>query len=291
MSTVYFKDTDHIYTTGQKYYQSVSGLWKPYFSDFNAEEVSIKKAFKELDTENYVNTKQVVKYHDPDFIDALQSNTDMDIQLILDQAQEYRDSWIAKAQHGTDFHSLQERKEIEEGSVINPFTGKKHKVITWSVKKGYDNQSFEGNMFKDLPDGYVPEHLVKDDDSETAGQLDRNFIETIGRTRFIDIDDWKTDENIVLKPEFFHPKTGYQTMKYPFDHLYETNYWKYTNKISTYAKMLEKQGFTVRNLSITHVKIDQDLNILYQKRYQLPYKSFEAELALKFRQENLHISK
>ncbi len=69
-------------------------------------------------------------------------------------------------------------------------------------------------------------------------------------------------------------------MIYPMDHIYETNYWKYAMKISTYANILEKEGFVVRNLGFTHVEINENLEIIKQTKYKVPYKKFEVELAL-----------
>lgn len=287
MKVVHFTESNHTYTAGKENYISVSGLWKPYFKHFDAQAVSIKKAFKELDLQNYDACKRALSYEHPDLIGMLQDNTELDLDVIMDQAKEYRDTWTAKAQTGTDFHAKEEQQDLEKGFRMNPFTGKKSPVVKWDIDEGYENQSFPGNMYKDLPDGYIPEWLVKDDSSKTAGQGDQGFIETIGKTRYIDLDDWKTDETILLKPTFFNRKTGYQKMLYPFDHMYETNHWKYACKISTYAKMLEMEGFVVRNLAFTHVVIDKNLEILKETRYKLPYKSFEAKLALQLRRENL----
>lgn len=291
MKTVHFTEKNHIYTSGTTRYESVSGLWKPYFKPFDAQAVSIKKAFKDLDYNNYDYCKKALSYEHPDLIEMLQDNTEMDLSVIIDQAQEFRNTWAAKAQTGTDFHYKEEQQDRQKGFRINPFTEKKAKIINWDVDKGYSNQSYPGRLM-DLPDGYVTEWLMKDDTSLTAGQADQGFIETIKGTRYIDLDDWKTDETILLKPTFFNRKIGgYQKMIYPFDHMYETNHWKYACKISTYAKMLEMEGFVVRNLAFTHVVIDSNLEILKQTRYKLPYKSFEAELALKIRREGLKKNK
>ena len=280
MKIVHFTEKNHQYTSNGVRYESVSGLWKPYFQPFDDQAVSVKKAFKELDTANYEHCKKVLSYDHPDIIEMLKDETSLDINIILTQAQEYRDAWTAKAQKGTDFHNKEERKDIEKGFRINPFTQKKCEIVKWETDKGYENQSYPGKLI-DIPDGYVAEHLVKNDEALLAGQLDQNFIETINGVRYVDIDDWKTDETILLRPTFFNRKIGgYQKMQYPIDHIYETNYWKYTMKISTYAKMLEKEGFVVRNLAFTHVVIDDDLNILKETKYKVPYKSFEVDTVL-----------
>lgn len=110
--------------------------------------------------------------------------------------------------------------------------------------------------------------------------MDQNFIETINGKRYIDIDDWKTDAEILLKPSYINPKYKSPYFNYPVDHLYDTNYWKYVLKISTYAKILEMEGFIVRNLAFTHVLLDENSNVISKQRYKLPYKKEEVEFIL-----------
>ena len=288
MKVITFREIDHRYTTlDGKLYESVSGLWKPYIRPFDGFEVSTKKAFKDFDNDNYVKTKKKVKYHDPNFIDALFDNTEMDHKELKEIAKGFRDQWAAKREKGTAFHKLKEEEDIRRGYVINPFTNKEQDVILWDKCEGCDNQSFDGDLMN-LEDGFIPEHLVSDDGSETAGQIDKNYIESIGKVRYVDLDDYKTDDEMTLKPTFKHPRTGYQKLKFPFDHIYETNYWKYVMKMSTYAKMLERQGFVVRNISLTKVTISDDLELLNEERFILPYKSFEADLILNMRKEKIN---
>lgn len=284
MNVVYFKEENHIYTSDTQDYTSVSGLYKPYFKPFDADKVSVKKAFKDFDNANYLTCKKKLSYDHVDFIKLLKKETDLDVKDLLREAQVFRDTWTAKSQKGTDFHSSQEELDHKNGFRINPFTNKKSEIIKWDIRPGYENQSCPGALM-DLPDGYIPEWLIKSDIHLIAGQADQGFIETIDGVRYIDIDDWKTDETILMKPSFFHPKKGLAKMNYPINHIYETNYWKYAMKISTYAKMLENEGFVIRNLAFTHVVINDNLEILEQTRYILPYKDFEAQLIM-----DLHIS-
>lgn len=286
MKITYFTEKEHLYTCDDVRYESVSGLWKPYFKPFDGKNVSIKKAYKELDPKIYTAAKSELSYEHPDLIQFLKDNSSVDEQEALDLAQSYLDTWGNKAKTGTAFHAVQENLDYQNGYRVNPFTGKKCKVVKWDVKEGYDNQSSPYPLIE-VPDGYIPELLIKNDDYLLAGQADQAYIETVGDVRYVDIDDWKTDGQILIKPSFFNRKTGYQKMGYPFDHVYETNYWKYAMKISTYAKMLELEGYTVRNLAFTHVVINDKLEILEETRYTVPYKSFEVDLALQFHKKNI----
>lgn len=279
MNIVYFKEEGHhYYDQDGNQFESVGGLWKPYFKPFNAEEVAIKKAFKDIDSENYLTCKRRVGYDHKDFINELFDNTMLDKEILLNQKGSYIKQWDAKRDLGTAFHAKEEHQDLERGYRINHFTGKKTPVVKWDIQEGWDNQSCPGNLF-DIPDGYIPEHLVTYFAGKKAGQIDQNFIETVGKTRYIDIDDWKTDGKVETKP-FFHPKKGFATLGFPFDHIYETNYWKYTMKISTYAYFMELLGFTPRNLAFTNIEINDDLSIKSQKRYRIPYKKQEVQMIL-----------
>ena len=283
---VLFKAEDHIYTCNGEKYESVSGLWKPYAAPFDGMSISIKKAFSDLDPSAYKQAKSELGYKSDKLISRIyeiSSVSKLDIDL---KSKFYRDQWAAKAQSGTDFHEAHENIDRAAGGRINSFTGEWTNMINWPIREGYSNQSYEGDMM-DLPDGYIVELLVKDDKYKLAGQADQAWIETIGGVRYIDLDDWKTDKEINVKPSYFERGVGYRKLYYPFDHLYDTNHWKYALKISTYAKMMERKGFVVRNLAFTHVTHDEDNNILTQKRYAIPYKSYEVGLALAEREKSL----
>ena len=282
METVYFEEKDHRYKSKDNYYTSVSGAWKSYFPDFDGELISLKMAFRDLDNKVYNETKRLVPYKDPRFVDAFMNKTDIPLEDFEEEAFKTRELWRLKRELGTAFHKKKELEDIGRGYLINPFTGKKQPVIEWKIKEGYENQSFEGDLYKEIPDGYKPEHLVTSNRAYLAGQLDKNFFDTIGKTRFVDIDDWKTDGDMLITPKFKDFRKGYETLKYPFDHIVATNFWKYTMKLSTYARMLEELGFVVRNIALTHVEINEDLEILKEQRFMVPYKRQEAKLIIDF---------
>ncbi len=122
----------------------------------------------------------------------------------------------------------------------------------------------------------VPTICLAVEGSDKTYLFSKNYIKT-----------HNTDRQIDVKPSYFERGVGYRKLYYPFDHLYDTNHWKYALKISTYAKMMERKGFVVRNLAFTHVTHDEDNNILTQKRYAIPYKSYEVGLALAEREKSL----
>jgi len=281
MSIVYFKATNHRYINSEGIpYESVSGLWKPYAKPFCAESVSVKKAYQDLELGLYNSAKKLLGYDSEELIPFLHDNSKYPLEMIMTHAKEYSDTWEAKSAFGTAFHKKMEDLDRELGYAINNFNGKKYPLIHIDVKKGYDNQS-PATPLMDLPDGYIPEFLAKSDNHKVAGQIDKLFVETIDGKRYVDIDDWKTDKEILMKPAFFdRTNGGFASLYSPFDHIYDTNYWKYCLKISTYARMLEMEGFIVRSLAFTHVVVSEDLEIQKSTRYNVPYKPFEVDLAM-----------
>lgn len=279
MNICYFVKETHQYFVNGMEYTSVSELWKKYFGKFDSLEISLKKAYKELDEKVYEDCKKILSYNDPGFLDLLRKTSKIKTKIIEEKASSYRNQWIDKAQKGTDFHKVKEEEDYKKGYRINPFDNKKYKIIKWDIEPNYENQSYPGKLIN-IPNGYVSEHLIKSDEYKVAGQMDQNFIETINGKRYVDIDDWKTDAEILLKPSYINPKYKSPYFKYPVDHIYETNYWKYVLKISTYAKILEMEGFIVRNLAFTHVLLDENSNVISKQRYKLPYKKEEVEFIL-----------
>ena len=284
MKNIYFLKENHKYIDDKNnIYTSVSHLWKPYFGKFDDINIAIKLAYRDLDPTSYKLISSDLNINDKEIVKKLKKISKISQTRINKKTKEYLQKWENKRNLGTAFHKKQELFDINNDYDINPFTKKKQKLINWEIKEGYDNQSFPGNLYQDIPDGYIPEHLIKIDEYKIAGQMDKNFIETINGKRYIDIDDWKTDAEIKIKPGFnFRQKY----MNFPINHIYDTNYWRYTLKISTYAYILEQEGFTVRNLAFTHVIIDENLNIIKQKKYRIPYKRMEVQQILKFFKKN-----
>lgn len=281
MRQIFFKASDHSYFTedGSAKPISVGGLWKPFFSEFDAEAVATKKAFQILVPEIYTKTKSDIGFNHPDFVKELRNRYDGPTEDIDEIKWGFIKQWANKREKGTRFHSLKEHEDIERGFVINPFDNKEYKVLTWEKDKRFDNETCPVPL-TEIEDGYIPELLVDSEYYNVAGQIDKFYKETIGGVKYIDIDDWKTDDKIEKLP-FYHPRNGYKMMKREMSHIYDTNFWQYVCKISSYAKILESHGFVVRNLAITNVVVNDDLGIDKEQRFILPYKSFEAAMVMK----------
>lgn len=161
---------------------------------------------------------------------------------------------------GTDYHKLKEDESIANEYYTSIFSSQNYKVRT-----------LDGTYsLSDLEDGFYSELKLWDSKLRIAGTADEVFIETIFGTRYIDINDHKTNKKI-NKKSFFDTKTRkYATMKDPVSHLLDCNLQHYELQVSIYALMLERAGYTPRELAIHH----------YDVPYYLTYRPMEVEAML-----------
>lgn len=290
MEKVYFLEKNHKYQNAKgELYDSVSSIWKPYFGEFNSDLISSKNAIRDVDLSLYNLMKKEIGYSSDVFISECLNNMTSTVIAEYEKVKAaYLADWRESSERGTRFHTFMENLDLERGVKVNPFTNKEVPVIYKDIKEGFQNESFGPNQFSDLLDGFVPEDLITNEELRVAGQADLRFTETINGVRYVDIDDYKTDKEMKVKPpnRFFK-----NMMNYPYDHLYDYNFWKYSLKISTYAFMLEQLGFTIRNLALTHVKVEEpskgEFNILSQKRYPINYKRFEVSINPSMNNKNI----
>lgn len=159
--------------------------------------------------------------------------------------------WIAKwnekrdkaCARGTAFHKEQEEYTLGRGVEIaegRPIVVQNQALIMQATP----------DLFE-LPDGLYTELLMWHNGYQLAGQADKVLIETSATRRYVDIDDYKTNERIDTE-SWKSRVTGYKMMKPPVKHLMDCNFQHYELQISIYAFMLESAGFTPRNLQFTH---------------------------------------
>lgn len=214
---------------------------------------------------------------------------------------EVLDSWEVKrdvaSTRGNVYHRGRELTAIKNGYEYNAFDNKAYPIslpvlsnsipreqlkstdstgnidlaesLQWNMDYGNEKFSITDNPYEDLPDGFYPEFMCWDNDSLTAGTSDRVFIETVLGERFVDIDDYKTNAKIDSK-SFYVKGKGFQMMKPPVAHMMDCKHSYYHLQVSIYAYMMEKQGFTVRNVGYHHLNTFN----------QLPYLRDEAKAIL-----------
>ncbi len=174
---------------------------------------------------------------------------------------EIKYEWNYAAILGSELHLKAENRSYERGYEINPFDDKKYKTI--KLPKQYDNQSLADCLY-DLEDGYYPELLVWDftmpQEHTPVTMIDGPFIETVGKIRYIDTNDWKTNGSIWAGKD--------RKMKGPLSSLYDNTEEKYKLQACFGAKLMATHGFVPRDCGFTHVK-EYDLNKtkLYYTKY------------------------
>ena len=166
------------------------------------------------------------------------------------------------------------------GYVINPFTNVKFNTVESTlveIKKGVEYRKPIFDSLKDLKDGFHPELILWNNKYKLAGQADMVFVETIGDKRYIYVDDHKTNKEIKTTNGYWQydkeTKKKYWKGNYmlePLSHLECCNYNHYRLQISTYAWMLEQEGYIVKNVSFTHLN----------EQYRFEYLKTEVESML-----------
>ena len=157
---------------------------------------------------------------------------------VLEYTEAFRVAWAKnseeKSAKGTDYHDKAERKTHYNG--YDYIAGKR---VIYTEQHNWD--------LSKLDDGFRTELLVYHNGVWISGKVDKSYIETIGSNRYVDIDDYKTNEK-VDKDNKYGDK-----MLYPLRHLDSCKWNTYKLQISLYAWILEQWGFIPRNLSLTRV--------------------------------------
>lgn len=126
-------------------------------------------------------------------------------------------------------------------------------------------------------DAVYPEillHYISNDGKlKVAGQADLVMVED----NIVYIHDYKTNKEIKLH-SYMDPATKQrQMMRYPLNHLEDTNYWHYAMQLSTYAWMIQKANpeFKIGKLRLIHYSHDDKETV-----YEVPYLKGEVEVML-----------
>lgn len=258
MAKIRFEEKNHKYLLGEVSLRSVTSILSELSPEFNANYISKGSAYKRILGEDEYKRlrKEVFGFNfkpNQDLLfpifDPLCGGEDK-VKLIQ---QEFLQEWEDSGTRGTAFHKERELESIARGYEINPWTGKKFKVITYD--KSSDNEVYDMDIFS-LPDGYYTELLVYDKtlpiENTICGTIDRLWIETIDGVRYTSSGDWKTNSNAPKNDKFAR-------MKPPLEHLWANKITNYSLQASWYQMMLESHGFTPKDAAFTWYK-DYDVN-------------------------------
>lgn len=154
--------------------------------------------------------------------------------------------WEAKKNNACDrghtFHAHKE--DLSMGRGVDTIRGAVKMVRN-------QNLYYHRESLYSLPDGMYPELMLWDDGYKLAGTADKVNIETSGGYRYVDIDDYKTNEQIESVSYQF-TNGDFKMMQYPVAHMMDCNLSHYELQLSFYMFVLERHGFTPRTLTITH---------------------------------------
>lgn len=240
-----FRDSDHTYKDEEYPYLNWSSLIKMLEPEPEWEFWRMYKAVEKVLNGGKVTTKEGIDpYHWYQIKSALLNNHSKiwnyveksNYRSIFHKAENdikiaWKEAQTAGLEKGSKYHQEQEDKAYQEGVMTIA-----RKSVAMVAQYNYDLWS--------LPDGAYAELLVYWAPLRLCGTADKVFIETIGDTRYIDIDDYKTNKEI--------KETRYDKMKSPINHLWANTLVKYQLQISFYAYILSLWGFKVRSTRFTH---------------------------------------
>lgn len=227
---------------------SVTQFIEKFKEKFNKNFWSSYKAYEKLIPQaTFTKLKKTYGYNTPELLEACAMLTtkpkhDLARQSILEEWAEKTREALEK---GTAFHDHKEAKTYLDSYTKNLYNHKCYPIGKGDRNWSYANNSLKDNLYE-LEDGVYPELLVWDEEAEIAGQIDKVFISTIGNTRFVDINDYKTNKEITFTS--FKGKK----MEYPFNKYMDCNFYHYCIQVSMYAYFLEQFGFKPRQLVIEY---------------------------------------
>ena len=262
-----FYEDSHLYFHKKRILKSVSGWIKDYSHGFNSNYWLSYKVLQHNFSDLFEKFKKGGYKHGELLRKVKGSLNKNQIFIYNTQIKILSDSWKWEGadggSKGTQFHWIEEHKAFQDGVVENPFTNKKFKVIDIRRKNvPYQNHSLGFNLLEELEDGYYPEFLAWYLPIETAGQIDRLWIETIKGVRYVFLDDFKTNKAKNMKGG------GMNKLKGVLNHIDENPIEKYSIQINFYAWMLWMHGFEPRNLSFTHYT---NYNINKSKKFTVKF--------------------
>jgi hypothetical protein len=133
-----------------------------------------------------------------------------------------------------------------------------------------DNLMFGGSSpvlidYSSLKDGLYTELKLWHHSWGIAGRTDRATIRTIYGVRYIDIDDYKTNEVFTTRGYQFRNGT-HKMLLHPVSHLEDSKLSMYTLQVSLYTYMAESMGFVAGNRTLIHID-DNDEKVVYKVPY------------------------
>lgn len=293
-----FTEEKHEYVRNTKKYTSVTTLVgkykkpfdKKYWSKYGVYKKLLgEKRLKELKGEYCALKEKTLRqfdYTDHKFFSFVRKNVKIAASIIKEETDLLLNTWKESNDKskikGTNYHTFKENNAIEQGFVLNQFDNTKYdtKLSVNKIKKAGKNivTSKVENLYE-LEDGFYPEMLIWNDLFEISGQADMVFIETVGGKRYVDINDYKTNNKIDMT-NFFNK------MNYPLHYIDDCKYNHYRLQICMYAWLLERFGFTIRKLGFTHITTLHEFDFM-KNEIELMLKDFNEKAYNQYVQDQI----
>lgn len=278
---IVFKEDTHQYFNSQtnEEYISVTTFLSKFKQPFNSEYWSLYKAIEKFSLENehdWNKYKEQVSINPALFLKRCKIDSQNRIlELKKEILSDWKDIKDEACRIGTQIHKEKELEILKnKGEVI--------KGIFYPIG------SIENNSNKiKLTEGIYPEIVLYSHKYKICGTSDKIIIDSNFN---VCIDDYKTNKKIDLK-SFKDKKLGYKMMLNPLEYLMDCNFIHYALQISTYAFLLEEEGYIINTekLSFTHLILNRDKtdinygNVVDTKIYNVPYLRNEVKQILKLR--------
>jgi hypothetical protein len=146
-------------------------------------------------------------------------------------------------ERGSTYHKMKE--DLVYNCGVDNKGGRLYTTINWEQKLRMNTSHSE------LPDGVYLELRIWLFRLGISGTIDKVYITTEGKTRYVDIEDYKTNEKIDTESHKFRDG-NYKMMRSPVSHLMDCNFNHYQLQLSLYGYILEQFGYTVRSLTLRH---------------------------------------
>lgn len=244
-----FDDLSHTYTNSRtkEKYISVTTFIKQFEPEFDTEYWSLRKAIERvLGEKSYqlFRFKNVIREKPKDAIYTYLERSPLK-GVILTVQEEIKREWKDKNRKainkGSAYHARQEDKLN-----FNKFRILNNQVALLADTTGIPRSGGNKiNLSYNLPDGAYAEILMKNHSLKLSGQADYVYIETSNGIRYMDIDDYKTNEKLTDRNQF-------QNFLAPISFLEHHKMNVYKIQLLLYAYMAEQYGFVVRNITITY---------------------------------------
>lgn len=242
-----FYEHAHKYMVGNDQFTSVTTLINLFKKPFDTDFWSTYKALEKIiGVDDFKEMRKYRNFKSPAFIEWACEFVDQN--ELINEIQWFKDKWQTEkdlaCHKGSQYHLRKEDQAYKNGFEINPFNNQRYETKQIKPLPGKPKKSKVMNLW-DLPDGYYPELMIWNTLYKIAGTADKVFIETIGKYRYIDLDDFKTNKEI-------KKTNNYDKMRTPLNKLDDCNYNHYRLQLSLYAWMLEQFGFKIRSTAFTH---------------------------------------